>query len=141
MRQVDCILLVDDDPTTNFLNEELIDDLGIAKEIHVTWNGQEALDYIHGTGKFVSKKGVKYPRPNIIFLDINMPVMDGFVFLDHYANIPKSKRADVIVVFLTTSDAQEDREKVSGSIVVADFLEKPLRKDALMKIVQEYFDL
>jgi len=139
MKKINCILLVDDDPTTNFLNEELITELEIAEQIHIAYNGQEALDFINLTGKYkgVSKKS--HPRPNLIFLDINMPLMDGFEFLEHYNKLPKSKKADIIIVFLTTSDSQKDKVKAVVNNLVADFIEKPLRKEELMKIRDQYF--
>lgn len=137
MKKINCILLVDDDPTTNFLNQELIEELEVTNSVHVTWNGQEALDYLNGVGKYRTKDSTNFPRPNIIFLDINMPVMDGYVFLDHYANMPVSKRADIIVVFLTTSDSQQDRDKASTKTIISDFLEKPLKREAVLKVVKE----
>jgi len=138
MKKLDCILLVDDDPTTNFLNEELISELGITEKVQVAWNGQEALDYLNGKGKFEPTHELDFPKPNIIFLDINMPLMDGFVFLEHYAELPLNKKADIVILFLTTSDSQHDRNKVKDKSLVTDFLEKPLRKDVLLKIVNEH---
>jgi len=137
MNKVNCILLVDDDPTTNFLNEELIAELDIANNVHVAWNGQEALDYLKQEGKFSTNDKSKYPKPNIIFLDINMPLMDGFAFLEHYADLPENKKVDIIILFLTTSDAQFDRNKATKKVTVHDFLEKPLRKGVLLKIVSD----
>jgi len=138
MKKVNCILLVDDDPTTNFLNEELINELGIAENVQVVWNGQEALDYLNGTGKFLSANKSALPKPDIIFLDINMPLMDGFVFLEHYAELPEEKKADIIILFLTTSDSKFDRDKVADKSIVLDYLEKPLRKDVLLKIMNDH---
>jgi len=140
MKKVECILLVDDDATTNFLNEELIDDLGIAEQVHIALNGQEALDYLNHNGKFKTTDKSRYPRPNIIFLDINMPLMGGFEFLEHYHKFPVEKKADVVIVFLTTSDAHKDKLKQLDDEVVRDFIEKPLKKKELLKITKTYFD-
>lgn len=135
---VNCILLVDDDMTTNFLNEELITDLEVAKEVHIAWNGQEALDYLNKTGKFKAKNKKQFPKPNIIFLDINMPLMGGFEFLQHYNKLPKNKRADVLIVFLTTSDSVKDKAKALGDDVVNEFMEKPLRKHDLLNLIKKF---
>lgn len=132
--------MVDDDATTNFLNEELIEDLGIAEQVHVALNGQEALDYLNHTGKFKTPDNVKYPTPNIIFLDINMPLMDGFEFLEQYHQLPKSRKAEVVIVFLTTSDSHKDKLKQVDDKVVRDFIEKPLKKKDLLKIIDTYFE-
>jgi len=126
MKKIDCILLVDDHPTTNFLNEELIEDMGIAEKTVVAWNGQEALDYI------TNKKNIK---PNIIFIDINMPVMGGFEFLSEFKKLSSTKRKGIDIVFLTTSDAQIDRQKIAQEKLVTAFLEKPLRKKKLLDIL------
>lgn len=140
MKKINCILLVDDDSTTNFLNEELILDLGIAEQVHIAYNGQEALDYINLHGKYKGFSKKTHARPNLIFLDINMPLMDGFEFLEHYDKLPKSKKADIVIVFLTTSDAQKDKIQAVANNLIADFIQKPLRKDELMKIRDQYFE-
>ncbi len=141
MKKVNCILLVDDDPTTNFLNEELIKDNQVANFVHVAWNGKEALDYLDRRGKFSFKIKKDSPRPNIIFLDINMPIMDGFEFLEKYKELPKSKRAEVVIVFLTTSDSILDKDKVVSEKIVFKYIEKPLRKQNLNQVIQDYHAL
>ncbi len=139
MKKIKCILLVDDDATTNFLNEELINDLGIAEEVHVALNGQEALNYLHKKGKFKATREGEYPTPSLIFLDINMPLMGGFEFLEKYHQLPAIKKAEVVIVFLTTSDSHKDKIKQLNDEVVRDFIEKPLKKQELLKIMEEHF--
>jgi len=139
MKKIKCILLVDDDATTNFLNEELINELEITEEVHVALNGQEALDYLHKKGKFKTTKKGEYPVPSLIFLDINMPLMGGFEFLEKYHKLPNSKKAEVVIVFLTTSDSHKDKLKQLDDEVVRDFIEKPLKRKELLKIMKEHF--
>jgi len=139
MKKIDCILLVDDDSTTNFLNSELISDLNICNQVHVAHNGQEALNYIKLEGEYKGVDKKLNIRPNLIFLDINMPLMDGFEFLKEYKLLPKSKRANCMIVFLTTSDAVKDKIKSEANELIYEFIEKPLRKDDLLAIVEEYF--
>jgi CheY-like chemotaxis protein len=71
MKKLNCILLVEDDDTTNFYNQFLIENLSIADQVAVALNGQEALEYLEkaGHGDAVT--------PDLILLDINMPVMNG----------------------------------------------------------------
>ena len=137
MKKLNCILLVDDDMTTNFLNEELINDLKIAKEVHVAWNGQEALDYLNKEGKFKSSKKNTFPKPDIIFLDINMPLMDGFEFLKHFSQLPKKQIKDIQLVFLTTSDSAKDKQKAVNTDMDYKFMEKPLREQELLSLVND----
>jgi len=132
--------LVDDDATTNFLNEELIEELDITEQIHIAYNGQEALDYINKEGKFKPSKKGDFPRPNIIFLDINMPLMDGYEFLNEYHKLPKSKKAEVVIVFLTTSDSHKDKLNLINDKLVSNYIEKPLRKKEILEIRDAYFN-
>jgi len=134
MKKLDCVLLVDDDEATNFLNRELIEQHQLAHKVIETFNGQEALDYLEQ-----SKDNPDYIRPNLIFLDINMPVMDGFSFMEHYIKLPTELKADIVVMFLTTSDMHEDRSKAVQFDLVRDFYEKPLTIDKLKDILQKHF--
>src|SRR5258708_36657106 len=101
-KKLNCILLIDDDEPTNFLNKMTIDQSGCAEWVQVVQSGQEALDYLQGTGRFKNRKE-DYPRPDLIFLDINMPAMDGWEFLDKYKELPKDQKAEIVLIMLTTS--------------------------------------
>ncbi len=142
MKKINCILLVDDSISTNFYNKKLIDVCGIAKQVYEAKNGLEALDYLNKKGKFNNKLVDKeFPRPNVIFLDINMPKMDGFEFLEQYAKLPKHKRSDILLAFLTTSNWDKDKIKAyQKSNLVYDFIEKPLEKETLEKIYKYYIE-
>lgn len=134
MKKIDCILLVDDSTSTNFYHKKLIEISGEAESVFEAENGLEALDYMNKKGKFTTS----HPRPNIIFLDINMPKMDGFEFLENYAKLDDAKKADIIIVFLTTSNWTKDKIKAIESKLVYDFIEKPLKKETLQDICAYY---
>ena len=136
MKKINCILLVDDSPSTNFYHKKIIEISGEVENIIEVENGLEALDYIYQKGKF----NESHPKPNIIFLDINMPKMDGFEFLEQYSKIPLKKRADMIVVFLTTSNWIKDKIKAIDSKLVYDFIEKPLKEEDLKTISTYYHE-
>ena len=72
-KKLNCVLLVDDDNGTNFINRMIIEEAGIADGIEIALNGREAIEYLTGKGKY-EKKGSKNPQPDLILLDINMPV-------------------------------------------------------------------
>lgn len=140
MRKINCILLVDDSISTNFYNKKLIESSGIAKKIFDVHNGLEALDYLNKEGGFEENEA-KFPRPNIIFLDINMPKMDGFEFLVEYAKLPEEKRSDILIAFLTTSNWEKDKIKAfEKDNLIYDFIEKPLQKEILQKIYDYYIN-
>lgn len=134
MENIDCVLLVDDSISTNFYHKKIIQVSGDVKHVHDVENGLEALDYIGEKGKFKDK----HPLPNIILLDINMPKMDGFEFLDHFSKLEENKRENTIIVFLTTSNWAKDKVKALENDLVYDFIEKPLTKKSFAQISEYY---
>ncbi|MGY3795246.1 response regulator [Aquimarina sp. 433] len=137
---MNCILLVDDSKSTNFYNKKLIEISGVANQVFEAYNGLEALDYLNRTGKFKGSED-EFPRPNVIFLDINMPKMDGFEFLEEYAKLPKEKRGDILLAFLTTSNWEKDRIKAfEKEELVHDFIEKPLEESTLKRVYDFYIN-
>lgn len=133
MPQLTSILLVDDDATTNYLNQTLIKRMGVAAHLHVAENGAEALQALHRTCVPVSGS-----CPDLILLDMKMPVMNGIEFLEAYAQLPLAKQQGVVIVMLTTSLLPSDLERVQ-QLPVAGVLNKPLTKEKLQAVVEEHF--
>ncbi len=133
MKKLDCILLVEDDDTINFYNQFLIQNLGLAKEVVITKNGQEALTHLNKIGA----EGGKFPE--LILLDINMPVMNGFEFIEAYDQLSEDWKAKMLIVMLTTSHHENDllRAKQHGSI--AEYFFKPLLEQRLGDLIAQYF--
>ena len=134
MKKISCILLIDDNPSANFLHRKLIEKSGKAEHIYEVENALDGLDFIEQKGKF----NENLPSPNIIFLDINMPIMDGFEFLEHYAKLPKSKQTSIVIVFVSTSNWEKDRIRAIENDLVHDFIEKPLVREELETIMGHY---
>ena len=111
------VLIVDDDDIVIFLHETLIDMSGLSSQPAIAINGKEALEYIT---KSQDDDDSKY----LIFLDINMPVMNGWELLDEINTQLFSDR--VFVVMVTSSTDAKDKEKSMTYKNVIDFLEKPL---------------
>ncbi|MBW1293926.1 response regulator [Aquimarina litoralis] len=140
MKKINCILLVDDSKSTNFYNKKLIQTTSIAHKVFEVYNGLEALDYLNREGKFKGDKD-EFPRPNVIFLDINMPKMDGFEFLEEYIKLPLETKSDILIAFLTTSNWEKDRIKAyKKGAEIYDFIEKPLEKNTLSRIYNHYMN-
>ncbi len=79
-----------------------------------------------------------YPQPALIFLDVNMPAMDGWEFLEKYHELPEDQRGNVVVFMLTTSLDPNDKQK-SDQLGAAGFIRKPLTAEQVKKIVAENF--
>lgn len=126
------LLLVDDDPTTNFFNKHLIGKMNIFSNIHVAENGQKALEKIAE----LQENG---ESPDMILLDINMPIMNGFEFLDNYEKLSEKVKSSVVVCMLTTSLAKEDLEKSKEYSVLSDYIDKPLYEAKMRELIQKFF--
>jgi CheY-like chemotaxis protein len=136
--KLNCILLVDDDEPTNFLNRMAVEELECAQNIKVIPSAREALDYLECSGQ-PAPLNEKCPAPEIIFLDINMPAMDGWEFLEKYETLPAPHKNSVIVVMLTTSFNPEDELKARKIASVKEFRNKPLTPALLQDILHKYF--
>jgi CheY-like chemotaxis protein len=137
-KKLDCILLVDDDEPTNFLNYHILEETGCTEHIEVAQGVQEALDYLTCSGKF-KQADSKYPAPDLIFLDINMPAMDGWEFLEKYKNLKDGQKGKVIVVMLTTSCNPDDEWRAKDSPYVSGFANKPLTQEMVDNILNRFF--
>lgn len=127
------ILLVDDSKAMNNLNERLLKEMGIAENIISALNGEQALDYINS-----KKEDGNYPKPDVIFLDINMPVMDGYQFLGKYIKLERPIEKEPIIVMLTTSKSEIDEEIAAQFSIIKGYLFKPLTKEKINEILDQY---
>lgn len=128
-KKLNCILLIDDDEPTNFLNKMTVEQTGCVQHVQVAQSGQEALDYLMGD----------HPRPDLIFLDINMPAMDGWEFLEKYQLLPKEQKAEIVMIMLTTSLNPDDELRSRTIPEIAGFENKPLQRPRLENILSTYF--
>ncbi|GAA5043856.1 response regulator [Marivirga lumbricoides] len=132
-----CILLIDDDLATNFLHQDVIKSTGVKAHIQVCHDGQEALDYLNCEGEFSNEPF--FPQPGIIFLDINMPGMNGWEFLEVYEKMPSDRKAEIVVAMLTTSLNLDDHDKAEKTEGVKKYLSKPLKKEYLEELIEKNF--
>ena len=129
------ILLVDDDYTVNFLNTKLLRHLDPNVEVLTALNGQEALDLLR------THCQLRTPTcPALVLLDINMPLMDGFEFLNAYEQLPEAERQGVVIYMLTSSVSPRDQARLQG-LPVAGFLSKPLTEEKVAQVLADHFPL
>jgi CheY-like chemotaxis protein len=136
--KLNSVLLVDDDEATNFINRRIIEKSGIASHIEVAYNGKEALDYLCCSGKY-EKIGAPFPKPKLILMDINMPVMDGWEFLEAYRKLDNDKKSDKILIMLTTSFNPDDKIKAENILEISGFQSKPLDLLKVSRMMNTYF--
>lgn len=138
-KKLNCILLIDDDPATNFLHKLIIEQAQIANQIKIVYNGQEAMDYLTRQNDYQNADDASDPLPDLIFLDINMPVMDGWEFLEAYQETFNKNMATVICMLSTALPKNVESKMTTKSISVNHFIEKPLRKERLYGILEKFF--
>lgn len=125
---VDLVMLIDDNETDNFISKRIIELTEFANQVEVTSSGQQALEYLNAHASTEEK------LPDLIFLDINMPVMDGFMFLYEFENLPATVRNKSRVVILSSSDNKRDIDKIINNKSVIQYITKPLNQSALQSI-------
>lgn len=124
------ILCVDDDPITLMLCKKVIVKASFSKEIITSQNGEEALQYFN-TLKYAAAEHPTKKHPQLIFLDLNMPVMGGWEFLDHFNSLEFSEFKNIKVIVLSSTIDPEDIEKSKTYPMVIDFLSKPITSTML----------
>ncbi|GAB3244367.1 response regulator [Hymenobacter seoulensis] len=133
MTPLSCVLLVDDDQTTNYLNRTLLTRLGVTDRILVAEDGEQALRDL--------RQHCVSPTPScpvLILLDVNMPGMSGIEFLDHYRQLPLAEQR-AIVIMLTTSLHPRDVQRVEQLQLVSGFLAKPLTAEKVAALLRTHF--
>ena len=123
------ILCVDDDPITLMLYKMVIAKASFTEEIITAKNGQEALDYYDNL-----KATNDSAFPELIFLDLNMPVMGGWEFLDNFTHSNYDLFNKTKVIVLSSTIDPNDIEKVKKYPIVIDFMSKPVTKEMLEKL-------
>jgi CheY-like chemotaxis protein len=135
-RKLNCVLLIDDDEPTNFLNQIIIESSGCVEQIRSVHSGEDALAYLTNT---YEAKGT-LPSPDLIFLDINMPAMNGWEFLEKYRALKTVFKEKVMIVMLTTSLFPEDVTLANEMPEISAFENKPLTEDKLDAIIEKFFN-
>jgi len=127
---LDLIMCIDDDPITLMLLKKVISKALFSKEIITAQNGEEALDFFKSL-KNTPAKDIITSQPQLIFLDLNMPVMGGWEFLDRFNTPEYSSFNSTKVIVLSSTIDPEDINKSKTYPIVIDFLPKPITTSML----------
>jgi CheY-like chemotaxis protein len=127
------ILLVDDDNINNYVSENIIKKMNIAGHIEKKLNGKEALEYINEE----SPGSGDNKHPDLILIDINMPIMDGLEFLEEFNNIKKKNKT--VVYLMHTAPLTPMQKQRINKVYLSGNIEKPLTKEKLSVILKSHF--
>lgn len=127
----DTVCVIDDDIIHQFIMKKLVSDImsDNEKRILVFSNGLEGITYLKNT---INKKE---DLPDIILLDLNMPIMDGWGFLNEYENLFPRLGKDIAIYILSSSDNPKDIERVKEYQKVSGYLIKPITEEELEKLI------
>ena len=128
MSQIDIACIIDDDPIFVFGTKKIMEITNFCKSIMVFKNGREAIDKLR---PLIQDNGAV---PAVILLDLNMPIMDGWEFLDEFTQIKPSRTIKIYIV--TSSVDPEDIRKSTRYTEVTDYIIKPITQDALNQMLE-----
>ena len=125
------ILLAEDDQDDCYLISEALDESGVENRLLMVENGEQLLDYLYHRGKYSDQE--EWPHPELILLDLNMPLKDGREALEEIKKDPELKRIPIVV--LTTSQAEED-VLATYDLGITGFITKPMTFTGLVEIMR-----
>jgi CheY-like chemotaxis protein len=128
MKKCELIVLIDDNDFDNFVNRKLIEKLDLTSDLKVLNNGFEGINFL----KILSELG---KSPDLIFLDLDMPVMNGFEFLRQFNRLPKEQNKNTRIIVLTSSSNPADYN-LAKALGCCAYLEKPLTREKIKEIYE-----
>lgn len=123
------VMLIDDSEIDNFINQKMMEGHGFSERIYVHTSSRSALEFM----KSLRSTGLNLHEllPRIIFLDINMPIMDGFQFIEEFEKMGEEITSACKIVMLTSSINPADLEKSKKTPAICQYINKPLTKEML----------
>ena len=129
MKSIKKLFLVDDDEVFTFLTKRTIEETQLVDQIKIFSNGQDAIDFLEKAA------GDKELLPEVILLDINMPILDGWGFLEEFILLKPSIGKKITIYVVSTSISPYDLERAKNIAEVSDFIIKPITKTGLINIL------
>ena len=129
MKNIEILALVDDDDTFVFVTKKIIEKTNHVKEVKVFNNGLDALNYLK------DDLNKSYLLPEVIFLDLSMPIMDGWQFLNEFVNIESENAKKIIIYICSSSISPHDISRAKSISAVSNFIIKPVTKDKFEEII------
>lgn len=137
MKKLNAVMLIDDNEIDNLINQKMIESINMTENIFIHSGAKSALEYLKNIEKI--KIGAENFLPELIFLDIDMPLMDGFQFIDEFDKLSDTTKLYCKIVLLTSSLDPKDISKSKKNTQILKYMNKPLSQDNLKKLIESNF--
>ncbi|WP_072879007.1 response regulator [Flagellimonas taeanensis] len=131
MKTIDTLYLIDDDDTYQFIVEKTLNSLNLVNSIKIFSNGKAAIDFLEATIHDIDQ------IPDVILLDLTMPIMDGWQFLEQYLRFRPRIGKKVVIYVISSSIDPRDMQRAKSISEVTDYIVKPLTKTKLISMLHE----
>lgn len=125
------VLLVDDNFIDNFVHNKLLSSLDLSHQFHEHTKPQEAIEFLKLFNCFDDRNNKNFV--DLIFLDLNMPKMNGWEFIEEVKKICKNIKPPTTIIVLTSSVTKSDKEKAKKEPFVSGYIQKPLTYENLVE--------
>ncbi|XMO87380.1 response regulator [Algibacter sp. AS12] len=129
MKKINLACIIEDDPTHVYITKRFLNLSGLVESVLICSNGKDAFDKL----KSIIANGEKLPE--LILLDLNMPIWDGWQFLDAFKTIPVEQKLEIFIV--TSSDSEADKRRAEEYNINSNYIVKPITLEKLKETVFE----
>ena len=131
-KKIEKVCIIDDDPIFIYGTKRIMAEIDFCEAVVVYENGQDAIDGLNE----ITANSEEFP--SIIFLDLNMPIMNGWEFLEDFVKIPNHNRDNVIIYIISSSVDPRDLERIKNYTVVNNYILKPITPEDLRSVLQNF---